>query len=289
MHGMRKWPWLIVGALAVAGFTCSEPQVRSFGTPSTVVMLQGGLVDESSGIAPSHVEPDHYWTHNDDGETLELFKFSLDGKVGKVNVPGVVNRDCEDMASAVIGGKPYLFIADIGDNAARWPSVRITRVEEPKNDVAAVSNVTSYTLTYPNGARNAEGFFVDPASGDMWIVEKTSAGPAGIYVARNPKPGANTTMERVGQISVGGAIQGSRLVTGAALSPDRKYVVVRTYLAANEYPTGGKLDGWWNATPVNVKTNLEAQGEAITYSKDGSKLYTTSEGNPCQVSVIPVK
>jgi len=83
-------------------------------------------------------------------------------------------------------------------------------------------------------------------------------------------------------------LEPTKLITGGNVSADGKYVVLRTYLAAYEFPLANPL-GWWKATPKTIKTANEAQGEAIAYSRDGKELLTTSEFAPCLVSRIPLK
>lgn len=262
-----------------------EAPAREFQNTKTAAQIRDTRLDESSGVAPSRRYPGWFYTHNDDGEALQFWRFDLAGKLqGPYTVPGVANRDVEDMASAQFEGESRLYFADIGDNSAHYPSVRVYRCAEP-NAQGSVGRVETFDIRYPDGPRNAEAFFVAPKSGDFWLIEKVSSRAAGIYRLRSPRPGAST-WERVGELSLEGGFAAARLATGAALSPDGRYVAVRTYLTAYEFAAGPNLDHWWKQSPSRIPLNIEAQGEAIGYSLDGKTLVTTSEGTPCQVSTI---
>jgi hypothetical protein len=75
-----------------------------------------------------------------------------------------------------------------------------------------------------------------------------------------------------------GAI-GNALVTGAAKSPDGKHVVVRTLSDAYEFKVGddGDVAKALTTTPVVTPLPNEADGQAITYSADGTKFITVSK------------
>ncbi|HEY1122613.1 MAG TPA: hypothetical protein VGE67_13465, partial [Haloferula sp.] len=76
-------------------------------------------VDEASGIAVSPMHPDRLWIVNDSGCTADLYRTGTDGADhGRVAVKGVKNIDWEDLSSFVLDGKPYLLIADTGDNGS---------------------------------------------------------------------------------------------------------------------------------------------------------------------------
>jgi hypothetical protein len=193
----------------------------------------------------------------------------------------------EDMCSATFSRKNYLYFADIGDNGAVHPSVKIVRVSEPVNTKTGSTKPEIYTLTYPNGAQNSEAFFVQPGTGTFWLIEKTSAHPSRIYRCVNPRVGSNV-WELMGEISLGGSLAPTKLVTGASVSRDGRYVVVRTYTAAYEYAVGSNFNQWFSVAPTQITTNAEIQGEAICYSTDGMTLLTSSEGSPCPISKISV-
>ncbi len=279
-----------VGGLCLLGVSCSSGQqpISTASASSTISINAVGL-EESSGVAPSLNNPGWFYTHNDDDNPMQYWKFNLSGKVqGPYVLPDIVNRDVEDMAAAKIDGRSYLYFADIGDNQARYDSIRIYRILEPTATSGEQRKVDVFTIKYPNGAMNSEAFFVNPKNGDFWIIEKTSNKAARILWCSSPKPGNNIVRE-VGNVSVGSAIAATRLITGASVSQDGRFVILRTYVEAFEFEAGDDLLDWWEQTPKKIKLNVEGQGEAICYSRDGDQIITTSEGVPCQASMIQAK
>lgn len=279
-----------VGGLCLLGVSCSsEQQPNSTPPVSSTISINADNLEESSGVAPSLNNPGWFYSHNDDDNPMRYWKFNLDGKVlGPYVMPEIVNRDVEDMAAAKIDGKSYLYFADIGDNQARYDSVRIYRVLEPTATSGEQRKVDVFTIRYPNGAMNSEAFIVDPISGDFWIAEKTAKKEARVFRCSNPKPG-NNKIEQVGTISVGSSILATRLITGASASQDGKRVIVRTYVDAYEFDASTGFQKWRMRKPSTIKLNVEGQGEAICFTLDGNQIITTSEGNPCQVSTISAK
>ncbi len=297
-----KMRWLIYGLAALAvgsGFSCTnsvEPAAqvadgaRSFGTPSLVVELKDKAINESSGIARSYAKPDWYYTHNDSGDTARFWRFDLNGAVeGPFNVKGAKALDWEDMSSASLNGRNYVYLADIGDNLSARKSVQIYRVEEPVGSKGDIAKVETWDLKYPDGAHNAESFMVHPKTGDMYIVSKVAQGDWQVFRLDGSLAPGSYTMKEIGKIKPPGVMDAARLTTGSDISADGKFAVVRTYAGAFEFAAPASFDDWVKAKPAPVKLNVEIQGEAICYSLDGKKLLTTSEFAPCRVSVVAVK
>lgn len=276
---------LVVYGFVRAGVHFGVP--RSFGQPHLLASITDKRVTESSGVAPSQIYPNVYYTFNDSGDTARFFQFDRKGRILHVfNVTNGDNVDWEDMASAKLDGKPYLFFGDIGDNMGRRPSIAIYRVPEPGNDTEVRADQI-YTLRYPDGSHNAETLLVNPKTGDIMIVTKAALHPQGIYYLPRPHSSGSWTLKKLADIEVNANMRSAKLITGGAWSQDGRYVVLRTYLGAYEFRAEDPMQ-WFETEPMRIKTNLEMQGEGITYSLNGSSLITTSEGNPCPVSEIAI-
>lgn len=281
-----------LAAFACLGFQCKpagepdkRPELPTVGEPKALGEIKDERVRESSGIAPSRKDEGYYFTHNDSGDSARIFKFNLEGKVSRsYTISNAKAVDWEDMASATLDGDPYLFIGDIGDNAGKRGSVQVYRVPEPGRR-RRIEADQILDLRYPDGSHNAETLLVHPTTGDITIVTKASKTPAGVYFLKRPATEGSYTMQRIGEITVESTIQGGKLITGGAWSPDRKTVVLRTYLGAIQYDASDPTS-WFQHPIAQVRTGLELQGEAITFSLDGKKLITTSEGAPCPISEI---
>jgi hypothetical protein len=258
-----------------------------FGEPALVAKLKDPQVKESSGLAAGS-DGKTYYTHNDSGDSARFFSFNLNGNVtGEYSVTNARNVDWEEMAATSIGGKPYLFLADVGDNGQRRESVQIYRVPEPKT-AGGIKADRIYDFSYPDGPHNAEAILVDGERQKFQIITKISSAPAILFEGSLARDGKQT-LKKLGELEVGGFIKQSKLITGSAISPDRKYIAVRTYLAGYEFPYAGHEQDWFKQKPADIPLAVEIQGEAITYSRDGKSLITSSELAPCPIHRILIK
>ncbi|HVT14354.1 MAG TPA: hypothetical protein VHE55_18970 [Fimbriimonadaceae bacterium] len=283
---------LILLISACAGVPQNHPTAaaREWSKGETLVEIKDKRIDESSGICASRTEDGIYYTHNDSGDVARFFRFDRKGQILAVfNVTNAAKAvDWEDIASATVGGKPYIYCGDIGDNKEVRKQIYVYRVPEPppggNGEDKPVQADRVYTLTYPDHAHNAETLMVNPANGDIYIVTKTSKKPSKVYKLAHPGVSGTYVLKRIGEIEVGAPGSFGHLITGGDISPDSKHVVVRTYVEALEYDVSANFDDWFEQTPRHVRTNFEFQGEGICYSRNGQALLTTSEGSPCQVS-----
>jgi hypothetical protein len=261
-----------------------------YGKPVTLTEIQDQRISESSGIAPSPTSPEVFYTHNDSGSKAGFFKFDVNGKVlAEYRVSNAKAVDWEDMASAKLDGQSYLFFGDIGDNRGRRREIVVYRVPEPRAGQTEVEATEVYKLEYPDEPHNAEAFMVHPMSGDITVVTKAGSRESLVFTLSRPKGTGRYRLVKQGSLKLGGAIRESRLITGGAISPDGRHVVLRTYMGAYEFDAPANFHRWIDATPRYVKLNFEIQGEGITYASDGSAFITSSELSPCQISQIPIR
>jgi hypothetical protein len=226
---------------------------------------------ELSGLALSHMQPQVLWTHNDSGEPARILAVRRDGTLlAAVTVSGAQNEDWEDIAVA----GDTIYIADIGDNLARRPSIAVYRVAEPRIPATTTAPATRLSLRYPGGPRDAEALLVDPAGQELVIVTKSLSGKAEIYAAGI---GASK-LRRGGAIALGAG----EAVTAASLSGDGATIVLRTYDRAYAWrrDRSESIATALKRHPCTARVNLlrEGQGEAIALSPDGRTFYTVPEG-----------
>ena len=290
MEGIRTASPIAFGLLtaawlAVSGFECKDSN-RAYDTPHLLATINDDRIKESSGLAPSQFQDGVFYTFNDSGDQPRFFKFDRTGAVlQEFKLKKAENIDWEDMASATLKGKPYLFFGDIGDNAGKRKGITVYRVPEPTGNKAKTDE--TYKLIYPDEPRNAETLLVNPKNGDITIVTKAAAHPSGVYFLPKPKNSGTYTLRKIGEITVDANMRLGKLITGGAWSPDGRFIVLRTYLAAYEFPGDDPLH-WFEKEPNRVPLNLEMQGEGITYTLKGDAFITTSEGSPCPVSEIRI-
>lgn len=241
-------------------------------------------IDEASGMVASRGQPGVLWVHNDSGDSARVFAIDTGGKtLGVFNLAGVEATDWEDMSLGAgpkpgPGTEPWLYIGDIGDNAEQRPSISVVRIPEPDAAAAEGGEVTVddaeiLTLTYPDGAHNAETLLVDPDDGELVIVTKGDT--TGVYHLPGPIAKAGSyELVKVPEAKVPLTV-----TTGGDVSPLGDFVIVRTYIEARLWlrPPGTGLAQAFTGAPCVVPLNIELQGETLAIAGDGDGYYTLSE------------
>jgi hypothetical protein len=276
--------------------------------PRTATVQSPELI-EISGLAASRKQEGVLWAHNDSGDAARVFAMGLDGReLGTFDLQGTEAIDWEDMA---LGPGPdpdldYLYLGDIGDNAAQRPEIVVYRMPEPVVDAAGEVPPTfglgeRIVLRYPDRPHDAETLFSDPETGDLLILTKElTGGPAFLFRAAADAISAAdavVTLEAAGQVdfqALRSAVripEGSpplpsglgHLPTGGDIAADASAVAVRTYSTVWvwERREGQSIAQALAGTPCEAPSQLEPQGEAIALLPDGSGYVTASEGvNP---------
>ncbi|HWK07543.1 MAG TPA: hypothetical protein VNS58_28120 [Puia sp.] len=248
-------------------------------TPQSIT-LTGGSIREASGIADSKANPGYLWVEEDSGNPSQLYLLGHDGKIaGKIRIVGGINRDWEDivLGAGPVKGTKYLYVGDIGDNNAVYPSYTLYRFIEPKINIAditssSITTFTKLTFKYPDGSHDAEAFLVDSNTRDIYVITKREDSSR-LY--KLPFPQDTTKMMT--------AIYISRLpynyVTSATLSPDSKELIVKTYTNLYFYTRSPSesIATTLSRTPSILHYQIEQQGEAVCFALDYSGFYTLSE------------
>lgn len=294
-----RWAWLSLGVLGCTTSAIGDagpldapgdeavvdaPLAPSYRAP-VVVGASSGL-PEISGIVASRTHPGVFWVQNDSGNPAEIY--ALDARaalLATITLTGATNVDWEDIALH----DGALYVGDHGDNAARTSggttssrggSIEVYRLPEPDpraGDAAVVAERLS--LTYPDGPHDCEAMFVD-AAGDLWLVAKVDAGPAGIYVARAPlAAGSTLPLTYVTSIDL-------LSVTAADLSTDGTRIAVRNYGQIRVFPVTGTIADAFAAEPIRP-ARAGSPAEAIAFSADGYDLFTIAEGEGADLYRIP--
>jgi hypothetical protein len=237
---------------------------------------------EISGIAASKVNQGILYIHNDSGNSNEVYLTDASGAdKGTLTLTPVNNRDWEDIAvgPGPIAGKSYVYVADIGDNDAKYSSVFIYRFPEPDLTgkatpfVADITSVDIIELKYPDGPRNAETLMVDPLTKDIFIASKQS-NISFVYTAAYPQSTTSvTTMSPVVQLYFNKATSGDISLDGSEI-----------LLRSDELIWYWKLPGG-TSVAAGLKTqpqiapfaNNEPQGEGVGFAADGTGYYTDTE------------
>ena len=267
------------------------------------VLLDGGL-DETSGLAASGRFRDTFWLIQDGGNGAELHAISRRGsRIASLAVDGVRNTDWEDLAAFEWQGKPYVLIADTGDNGGLRRTLLLHAVPEPEAlvDRAHVRPAWSIAFRWPDGPRDSEAVAVDIHAGEVLLVSK-KRDPAELFaVPLRPSRGV-ATARRLARLAppptdagAGGNAQDNRRrklgrqVTAADLSPDAHTLAVLTYDRLLLYPRKPG-ESWAQAVARPPRTQPVPwlhQAEALAWLPDGSGLFATGEFSPAPLVFLP--
>ena len=267
--------------------------------------LQNRAIREASGLAASRRYEDQLWVLNDGGNAPLLYAVGIDGSDrGEVKISGAKNRDWEDMASFVWDGKPYLLIADIGDNQAKRERCYLYFVHEPEMPgTVSVPVARTIKFIYEDGPRDAESVAVDVPGKRILILTKRDDPPVlyelplfpereGVQIARRltsivglPQPSladifANPVLGKLGDAP-----------TAMDISSDGSIAVVMTYRSILLYERrhGMSWAELFSRPPRKIAAHSLLQGEALALAVDNERIYYTSEQIPAPLWVlIPV-
>ena len=114
--------------------------------------------------------------------------------------------------------------------------------------------------------------------GTVYIITKGDAGPVALYRFPHPmRGGAVATLERVGPAAAADVARDER-PTGADVSADGQWVVVRTTTRLAFYQTRELTAGRWReVSRFDLRSLGEAQGEGVAFGPAGA-VYVAGEG-----------
>ena len=288
----RVLPIIVFFALACLRISPAAP---AFAKAVTNGMVNIPLLTEASGIAASRNNPGVLWTENDAGNPAVVYAIDSQGRLlGTYALPA--NMDNEDIG---IGPGPvtnvsYLYVADFGDNLADRTSIAIHQIPEPavyfwqtNTPVAgrAMKGARTITLTYPDGAHDAEAEFVDPVTGDWFVLTKSNT--SSIYTA--PKAlldvSSNIVLTFVRTLAF-------KKPNGADISPLGNEILVRqedfaqVFTRTNGQSISSVFSEASNGIPVVGTAAGEPNGEAIGFDYYGGGYFTVSDSEPTGVQPL---
>ncbi|NJK83579.1 MAG: hypothetical protein HC912_06915 [Saprospiraceae bacterium] len=123
-------------------------------------VLENPKLNEISGIIASRTMPGYYWVHNDSGGEAELYLINEQAKhVATVQLEGIKNRDWEELGyyQDYATDRGYLYIGDIGDNAAKHKQITLYRIEEPTLNVPKISTEALENARRPKANTESKG------------------------------------------------------------------------------------------------------------------------------------
>lgn len=267
------------------------PASPTFSNAVSAGTVSISALTECSGMVASRNNANVLWTHNDSGDSARVFALDTQGRLLGTYTLGVTHTDYEDIGygPGPVTNLMYLFVGDIGDNGESRSNIRVYQIPEPavyarqytNPATAAVKGLRTITLTYPDGAHNAEGLFVDPWTGDLFITTKQSS-VCRIYTAPRSQLDTNNSfaLTFVRQINFD-------IVSAADISPRGNEIIFRQEDFARLWTRapGQTISNALAASPVIIPvvgTPTEPNGEAVCFDSIGGGYFTLSETSGTQ-------
>tara|TARA_B110001454_G_C12723310_1_gene436534 strand:+ start:14249 stop:15208 length:960 start_codon:yes stop_codon:yes gene_type:complete len=265
---------------------------------------------ESSGLTYSKRYADRLYHINDSGSSPEFFITDSSGHNSRrIPISLVFFIDTEDIAvGPCLGEKSCLVIGDVGDNWRFRPSIQFYFFKESRlsdhylDDLAAqgldLSPDLVLSVSYPDHAHNAEGFFLDE-KGNLNILTKEKNGTTAqifslaagqIILPSNGKDlpsKPHPKFKRVTKIDLKKLMPPSLIpfnseITGAAYNEKSQSIAVLTYDGFFEFTAQSLL----TPSKTSFKSGLDYvftpvragnQQEGIAYVPNSSDLVISSE------------
>ncbi len=254
--------------------------------------LQCHALREASGLASSPGGGDFLWLINDSGSPAEIHLAGTDGTDrGKISLEGTRNLDWEDLASFMHGGKPYLLVADCGDNAGLRGECQLHIVPEPalpgSGEQLEGRATPAWTIRfrYEDGPRDCESVAVDEKTGKILLLSKRTSPPLLYELPLKPDTDEIRIARKTGSIPASlpagfPPVPYGTQPTGMDIRADGGAAAVVTYAGAFLFPRKGG-ESWATAfsrPPVVLEKHLLRQAESVAFSRDGKVLRAVSEG-----------
>jgi hypothetical protein len=237
--------------------------------------LANPLLEEVSGLVASQRYPNRLYVQTDSGGEAAVFVLdTLGNELGRLDLSGLKNRDWEDIA---IGpgpnGSSYIYVAEIGDNEAKYEEIYLYRFTEPELLQAIPSDaIDQVRIQYPGGSKDAETLLADPISGTLFLVSKREPKNALYQVPATAFEKGSGTLEKVHEFDFNSSVAGD-------ISKDGSQILIKTYLAVFYWKRTDKqsLVEALKAEPMRLPYLAEPQGEAIGFNFKGDAYFTLSE------------
>ncbi|MBN7815351.1 hypothetical protein [Algoriphagus pacificus] len=273
---MKSFLLLLFGVFYVfTGYSQEFKEVPIFGDGVAVQTIDAKVLNEISGMGFSKVHPNKLYVHNDSGGEAKVYILDSSGKeVGDIELVGAKNRDWEDIAVGPgPGGKSYVYVGEIGDNAGKYESIAIYRFAEPSSIKPGIMvNPEKIQLKYPNGPMDAETLMVDPVSGDIFIISKRDKRNTVFRLAAADFGKGETILKEVLKLPITSAVAGD-------ISQDGSQILIKNYLEVYYWPRNlnESLTNALSKEPIKLPYVPEPQGEAIGFDQAGKAYFTLSE------------
>jgi hypothetical protein len=257
---------------------------------ATVTGRLDPALSETSGLAASRLTSGRLWANNDSGDANNLYLVDVAGRlVTTATLQGAGAFDWEDIAigpGPAGDRRPWVWVADTGDNFTIRPVVTLYRFPEPNLGAspppAITVEVERIDVTYPDGAHDVESLMVDPVSGDAFLVAKAvgSDGRVPVFRVAADQMVHGRTVAATEAARVVGETDGGNGPTAADISSDGTLVLISNgdegflWLRDPTLPVAAVLE---DAPLAPCRAPIDG-GEAATFGAAVRNLWTAREG-----------
>ncbi len=279
---MRKRALIYSTLLLFAFNACKQSEktytATVFESGVSLGALSNPAIDEASGMDASIVNQGKYWTHNDSAGEPRIFLIEENGQyLGSALLEGIVNRDWEEISTGPgpEENKNYVYIGEIGDNEARYQYKLIYRIEEPlinKGDEVHVTVVDSIKFQFSDGQRDAEAFFIDQKSKDLYLFSKREKQ---ISVYTLPYPQRTDTISIAKKLLTLPVTQ----ITATDYDANTGELLMKNYDSVYYWKRQDQetLLAMMKRKAIVLPYEAEPQGESICFTSNGNGYLTVSE------------
>jgi hypothetical protein len=309
LERMRSLPMLALalGAVSCAGGSAAPGALSVIDTsvagpgctaePSAIGRVDEPELDEISGVVESRADPRVLFVHNDSGDSPRFFAIDRRGRLlAELSLETVpVLLDAEDIAIGPgVGGGHFIYLGDTGNNFASFGfgiprrTAVLYRVAEPAVPLTSggakleLYDAFRIVLRFPDGARDVEAFFIEPTSGELYLLTKQDDGRSQLLTASAAMLAASGgELRLLGEIRLGeGSARQASMPTAASISGDGRMILIRTYSTVLLFrrAAGESILTALSRAPERLPPPREAQGEAITWVDRDTAFITISEG-----------
>lgn len=284
----------VIAVLCTAWTAVSQADV----VPQVAALLRDTRLGEVSGMALSARTAQRLWVHNDSGAPADVFAIGLDGRVqARLRIAAPKPVDWEDMAAFTLDGKPYLLLADTGDNGGVRKRSELLIVEEPDVEAGAAEQelhaapAWRIVFRYADGPHDVEAVAVDAASETVLLMTKRTDPPQLWSLPLRPGTSQEVVATWLGNLAVpdeaAPATDFQRRLqpgrpTAASVGRDGRRIAVLSYASVWLYRREDG-DSWAQAlarTPQMFPLGLLVQAEAVALDTAGNRIFVTGERWP---------
>ncbi len=285
---------VVVGILVLLSIAACGAAAPPDGiVPEVVGRLEDARIREASGLARSQQQPGVLWLINDNGAKEIVHAIDHRGaRLGEFDLKKASNKDWEDLASFRLDGKPYLMVADIGDNDAKHDHRTLYFVVEPTPKKKGKEKLSwQLDFAYPGGPRDAEAATVDVDNQRALILSKRDLPPRLYEVPLQPEAEDTRTATWLGtvnslhqptrqEIAIAPSIKDwFWQPVGMDISADNQAAVILSYRTV--YYFQRKAGQTWlealNSKPSRVSLGNFENAESVAFGDNKRTVFVTGE------------